>query len=69
MPRLKPSLVKNTSNIVGNKTILQYLEDFFGCYEYNIGPSHGMFICNKEIVPSGPHYLGIYYCKLYNKKQ
>ena len=48
--------------------MLQYLEeDCFGGYEYNIGPSNGMFICGNELVPSGPHFLGIHNCKLYNK--
>ena len=53
-------------DIVGNKTALQYLEeDFYGCYD--VGPTHGMFFCDNNVVPSGPHYLGIHNCKLYNK--
>ena len=54
------------NDIAGNMTVLEYLEeDFHACY--NTGPGHGMFFCDNKVVPSGPHFLGIHSCKLYNK--
>ena len=54
-------------NIAGNQTVKEYLETFNK--PYNVGPGKGMFSCEKSVVPSGPHYLLIFVCKIYSNNE
>ena len=54
-------------SVTGNETIKQFWEDFYSSSK--IGPNSGMYLCDRDAVPSGPHYLIFFYCPKYLKEE
>ena len=61
------SINEHSVCITGNKTVQQYFEYFY--QSYTVGPNRGLFLCEKIVIPSGPHYLIINECKEYSKNK
>ena len=51
--------------LTGNQTVEKYLEEEV-MKSFRLGPNIGMFVCDKTVLPSGPHYVIVFICKIYN---